>query len=226
MTTTANNHPQAMRRYSNAAEWLHDLGDIPLERILFDPWPGSATESDLLRKVEIEKQLCELVDGTLVEKPMGWYESILAMLLGRELLNFILPRRLGIVSGPDGPLRFRLGLVRLPDISFISAQQLKQSSGKRDAIASLVPDLVVEILSVGNRPAEMQRKLEEYFNAGVQSVWYINPATRTAEIYKSTEDVQQVKLDEVLSAQEVLPGFEIRLSDLFKSADEAMEGMG
>jgi hypothetical protein len=59
------------------AELLHDLGDIPPERIIFDPLPGTATEADLLRKVEAEDQLCELVDGVLVEKPTGMYESSL-----------------------------------------------------------------------------------------------------------------------------------------------------
>src|SRR5687768_2924613 len=122
MTVTAATTPSIVPpRYRNAAEWLHDLGDVPLERIVFDPWPGTATEADLLRKVETEDRLCELIDGTLVEKPVGAYESLLAMLLVQELLNFIRPRRLGAVIGPDGPLRLRLGLVRLPDISYISS---------------------------------------------------------------------------------------------------------
>src|SRR5438046_10359522 len=94
MTTTAPNISTAPPRYRTAAEWLHDLGDIPLKRIIFDPWPGSATEADLLRKVEVEKQLCELVEGTLVEKPMGFYESMVATALIQAMLNFVLPRRL------------------------------------------------------------------------------------------------------------------------------------
>jgi energy-coupling factor transporter ATP-binding protein EcfA2 len=38
------------------------------------PWPGTATEADLLRLVERDKRLCELIDGTLVEKPVGLIE--------------------------------------------------------------------------------------------------------------------------------------------------------
>jgi Uma2 family endonuclease len=213
------------QRYKNAAEWLRDLGDVPLERIIFDPWPGSATEADLLRKVEVEKQLCELIDGTLVEKPMGWYESILAMLLGRELLNFVVPRRLGAVAGPDGPLRFRIGLVRLPDISFISARQLKSRGGAREAIPSLIPELVAEVLSASNRAGEMTLKLNEYFSAGVRLVWYMDPATRTADVYTAIDSVQHVEQDGFLEGLDVLPGFNVRLSDLFKAADECVEGM-
>ena len=36
------------RRFDNGAEWLAALGDVPLHRIIFDPWPGTATEADLL----------------------------------------------------------------------------------------------------------------------------------------------------------------------------------
>ena len=168
MTTTANPLPPAAPspasppRFRTAADLVRELGDVPLERILMDPLPGTATEADLLRKVEIDKQLCELVDGTLVEKPMGWYESILAMLLGHELLNFIIPRSLGAISGGDGPLRFRIGLVRLPDIAFVSSQQLAARSSGREPIPSLIPELVAEVLSPGNRPGEMRKKLREY----------------------------------------------------------------
>src|SRR5215212_3516506 len=86
MTTTANPPPAAPVQYRTAAEWLHDLGDVPLERILFTPWPGTATEADMLRKVEVEKHLCELIDGTLVEKPVGLYESQVAAVLIQLML--------------------------------------------------------------------------------------------------------------------------------------------
>jgi hypothetical protein len=60
--------------FDNAAEWLQSLGNVPLERILFNPLPGTATEADLLALVERDKRLCELIDGTLVEKPVGYWE--------------------------------------------------------------------------------------------------------------------------------------------------------
>ncbi|CAA9388406.1 MAG: hypothetical protein AVDCRST_MAG64-1045, partial [uncultured Phycisphaerae bacterium] len=69
------------RRFDNGAEWLAALGGVPLSRIIFDPWPGTATEADLLLFVERDKRLCELIDGTLVEKPVGYFESLIAGLL-------------------------------------------------------------------------------------------------------------------------------------------------
>jgi hypothetical protein len=82
MTTTASQSSNSIW-FRNGAEWMAALGDVPLERIIFDPPPGTATEADLLDKLE-DDQLCELVDGTLVEKALGLFESVLAALLIQE----------------------------------------------------------------------------------------------------------------------------------------------
>src|SRR5437764_15378666 len=109
--------PTSRPRFETAADWLHSLGDVPLERIVFDPWPGTATEADLLRLVEGDK-LCELIDGTLVEKPRGWEESIIAANVIIEIGIYIKRTNAGVVSGADATLRMASnGRVRLPDVS-------------------------------------------------------------------------------------------------------------
>jgi hypothetical protein len=84
-TETFTNAP----KYKTAAQLLHALGDVPPSRVVIDPLPGTATETDLLQKVEVEKQMCELVYGTLVEKAMGLYESFLAIVIAGRLLTFV-----------------------------------------------------------------------------------------------------------------------------------------
>ena len=54
------------------------LGGIPLDRIWFHPAPGTATEKDVIEAEGRENRLCELVDGTLVEKAVGFEEARLA----------------------------------------------------------------------------------------------------------------------------------------------------
>jgi hypothetical protein len=60
------------------ADLLEQLGGIAPERVRFRPPPGTATEKDMLEVEAHEDRLCELVDGVLVEKAMGWRESLLA----------------------------------------------------------------------------------------------------------------------------------------------------
>ena len=57
---------------------LADLGNVPADRILTQPVPGTATFEDVVRANDRDGRLCELIDGTLVEKAMGWQESLLA----------------------------------------------------------------------------------------------------------------------------------------------------
>src|SRR3954468_8301072 len=86
------------------AELWDQLGQVPLDRILLAPPPGTAVEDDVsLRLESADKRLCELVDGVLVEKPMGQYESRLAALIIHCLYTFLDQHDLGIVLAPDGP---------------------------------------------------------------------------------------------------------------------------
>src|SRR4029077_9574158 len=65
------------------------LGGIPLERIWFHPAPGTATEKDVIQAEARENRLCELVDGTLVEKAMGFEESRIAIELAYLVKSYL-----------------------------------------------------------------------------------------------------------------------------------------
>ena len=66
------------------------------------------------------RRLFELIDGVLVEKVMGYWESMLAIELAGLLREYIKPRKLGTLAGEGGMLLLSPGLVRIPDLSFIS----------------------------------------------------------------------------------------------------------
>src|SRR5947209_5818150 len=107
MATAAPSRPQPPRQFDNAAQWLAALGGVPLSRIIFNPWPGTATEADLLRMAGHEKRLCELIDGTLVEKIVGYWEGIIAANIIALLAAYVIPRDLGAVSGADSTMRMK-----------------------------------------------------------------------------------------------------------------------
>lgn len=198
------------------AALLARLGGVPAERVRFYPLPGTATEQDVIDIEAREKVLCELVDGVLVEKPMGYNESFLAGLLITLLNNFILPRDLGAVTGEAGMMRLLGGLIRIPDVAFVTKQRLPSGELPRQPVPTLVPDLAVEILSEGNTPSEIARKRREYFQAGVRLVWVIDPATRSVAVYTGGSDQPVVRSEsDALDGGEVLPGFSLHLRDFF-----------
>jgi len=205
-------------RDDTLADLLHRLGDIPPERVLLYPYPGTATEDDLIRLLDIDKRICDLVDGVLVEKYMGWQESIIAMLMGGKLLTYLDRKDLGIVAGADGPVRLRLGLVRFPDVCFVSWRRLGTDVLPDDSISKVIPELAIEVLSKSNTPREIELKLMEYFAAGVLLVWVIDPRTETAEVHTSPAKKKHVGPDGVLEGGRILPGFRLVLKELFARA--------
>jgi Uma2 family endonuclease len=200
------------------ADLLMRLGNLPPERVWFRPVPGTATEQDVIDIEARQNRLCELVDGVLVEKTVGYYESRLALLLGYFLEAFLEKHDLGFVLGADGALRLMPGLVRIPDVSFVSWDKVSNRELPAEPIPDLVPDLAVEVLSEGNTAEEMRRKLREYFNVGVRLVWLIDPATRTALVYTSPRRKSAITADGVLEGGSVLPGFRLTLQELFTRA--------
>ena len=202
--------------FENAAELVQRLGHIPLERIRFTPPPGTATERDLLTALRRSDRLYELVDGTLVEKPMGLSESMLAGHILRKIGNFAEEHDLGIPAGEAGTVRLLKGLVRIPDVAFFGWDKLPGRVLPSRAIPDLAPDLAIEVLSKGNTPAEMERKLREYFLAGVRLVWLIDPRQRQATVYTGP-DAPAATLDaeQALDGGDVLPGFRLPLAELF-----------
>ena len=168
-----------------AADLLERFGPMPDGRIRTDPPPGTATEQDVIDIEARESRLCELVDGVLVEKTVGYYESHLALLLGYFLTGFVRRHRLGVVTGEAGMMRLSAGLVRIPDVSFVSWSQLPGRRVPRVPIADLAPDLAVEVISPSNTTREMERKLQDYLAAGVRLVWYVYPgAARGARAHR------------------------------------------
>ena len=201
------------------ADLLEQLGGIAPERVRFRPPPGTVTEKDVLEVAAYENRLCELVDGVLVEKAMGWRESLLASVLITILSNFVRPRNLGLVTGEAGMVRLASGLVRMPDVAFVSWDRLPNRRVPSDPIPALAPDLAVEVLSAGNASGEMARKRQEYFAAGVRLVWLVDPEARTVEVY--TDPAQSTVRHEVdtLDGGGVLPGFTLPLRELLAELD-------
>ncbi len=198
-----------------AADLVVRFGPIPLHRIRFDPPPGTATEEDVVEINERHDCLCELVDGVLVEKTMGIYESYLAIQLSRLLGNYVSEHGLGIVLGPDGMIRLSPGLVRVPDVSYISIGRLPGGKVPREAMFGLAPDLAVEVLSKGNTRREMEQKLADYFAAGVRQVWYVDPRPEEVRVYDAPDRFTVVGRQGTLEGGSLLPGFRLELKSLF-----------
>jgi Uma2 family endonuclease len=206
------------------AEWsvadvLAQLGGIAADRVRVVPPLGMATEKDVLDAKSRCGRICELVDGVLVEKTVGYYESLLAATLIHLLREFVERHGLGIVLGPDGTLKILPDQVRIPDVCVILWERFPGRQLPREPIPAVVPDLAVEVLSEGNTPGEMERKKRDYFHAGVRILWYLDAKARTVQVYTGPDQCVVVGEDGLLEGADVLPGFRLPLAELFARAE-------
>jgi Uma2 family endonuclease len=217
------------KKYTTMADALDRVGDVPANRVLWTPLPGTATEQDLLDTSVTGGRFCELVDGILVEKPMCWREGRIGLRIGRRIDTFLDDHNLGVVAGADGPIRFRLGLVRMPDVSFIrwgSVDDPEQVEEPDGAFLEFPPDLAVEVLSENNTRKEMAIKLAEYAKAGVRLVWYVDPERKEVDVYPRAKEAvrKTIGIDGVLDGGTILPGFRLPVKDIFASLAPARKG--
>ena len=120
-------------------------------------------------------------------------------------------------------LKLTTGLVRVPDVSFVSWGRLPGRRPPKAPLPSLAIDLAVEVISKGNTRAEMARKLREYFEAGATLVWFVYPKNRTIRVYSSAKESVVLKDGDTLDGGAVLPGFALPVSELF---DRVSRGPG
>ncbi|MCF7963670.1 MAG: Uma2 family endonuclease [Pirellula sp.] len=194
---------------------LTDLGNVPTARVRSEPAPGAATVEDVVRLRNSERRLYELVDGTLVEKAMGWQESFLAGILLQWLNNFLDQHRIGVATGPDGMTRLFGDTVRAPDLAFVAWERMPGGRIPKEPVPDLVPNFVIEVLSAGNTYGEMSRKRREYFHAGVELLWMVDHRSRTVTVFRTPLDATVVTEGHNLDGGNVLPGWKVDIADLF-----------
>ena len=197
------------------ADIFDRFGPIALRRIRTDPPPGSATEQDVIDIHDREKRCYELVDGVLVEKTMGLQESFLTVVIIKILGEYVSRHQLGFILGPDGMARLAPGLVRIPDVSLVLWDQFPNRRVPRIPMLNFAPVLTVEVLSPSNTRQEMDRKLRDYFAAGVRLVWYVDPAARRIQTFTAVDQSNLLGDEETLTGGTVLPGFAVTLRELF-----------
>lgn len=165
----------------------------------------------------------EVVDGQRVEiAPMGAFAGAAASILAFLLNQHAVPRKLGwavteVLFG-FGPGKNN----RRPDLAFIPREEWKRlvNADEDPPSLSTVPPLAVEFVSPSNTAIEIERKMLEYFDAGVEQVWVVYPIFQRIYVYRSSAEIFALTRDDTLDASPILPGLQIKLSDFFDAVSE------
>src|SRR5215207_6159333 len=118
----------------------------------------------------------EILKGTLLErKTVGGLHGRVGFDLGLRVGNFVLARNLGRLYTSDTGFVIEndpLSVLR-PDVAFVRAERIYPGLEERGFMA-IVPDLVAQVLSPGDRSIDIAKKVERYRRAGIPILWVVD----------------------------------------------------
>ena len=177
--------------------------------------PPALLTADELQHVYVPDKRVELVRGLLVVRELpGMRHARVAMDLALALGAHVRAAALGRVYAEAGfKLASNPDTVRGPDIAFISRGRIPDP--EPTGFAGFAPDLVVEVISPGDRAGEVLAKVADWLSGGSRLVWVLDPARRVARVYRADGTEQILTADESLDGGDVVPGFSCPLREIF-----------
>jgi Uma2 family endonuclease len=144
----------------------------------------------------------------------GWIGD----LISRLIFAFAQHHRLGVAfSDGIGYIVARdPDVVRGPDVSFVSRSRLPEGQIPQ-GLWPFAPDLAVEVMSPSDRPSKIRAKALEYLAGGSRVAWVVDPERRSVTAYFADGTVKEFGPEDSLDGSPVLPGFHVRVADLFVS---------
>ncbi|MGB3305540.1 MAG: Uma2 family endonuclease [Thermomicrobiales bacterium] len=175
------------------------------------------TPEELWEMPDVPGKRRELVNGAVVEAPgAGALHAMIAFALARLLESFVHQHDLGVVM-PDGlayVLRRQPDQLRIPDVSFI-AWDLVPDEGIPEGFWEGAPTLAVEVVSPNDRADDIHARVQDYLEAGSRQVWMLWPRRQSVSVYAPGVDTRELGPDALLDGRDILPGFHVRVADLF-----------
>jgi len=160
-------------------------------------------------------------DGELiVMSPTGGTAGRKNSRLTQQIRNWADQNLTGEVFDSSTVFSFPNGARKSPDVSWIKLDRWNQlTEAQQDGFPPLAPDFVIELVSPSDiknqRYEDLQLKMQEYIDNGVQLGWLIEPSAKTVEIYRMGKQVEILNSPQTLSGEDILPGFILDLSQIF-----------
>jgi Uma2 family endonuclease len=160
----------------------------------------------------------ELLDGHLVERNMGAKSSLAATNLLGLVWHFVRSNHLGLVFQADCGYQVfaeEPGRVRFADGSFIRHGKLSEDRVPQGH-CRVAPDLVIEAVSPNDTAYEVEEKIAQWLGAGVRLVLVLYPETQRMQVHRADGTVSKLQLAESLLGEDILPGFQCQLAEVFQ----------
>jgi len=170
-----------------------------------------------LYQISDRDRVHELIRGVVQRRPpLGYDEGRLLGNLQFLLQSFVFKQRRGVVVG--GRCGFLLAqrpdTVRAARIAYIQSSR-SEIAVERGPFYPGAPDLAIEVISLSDRAGEIEEKVRDWLSHGCRVVWLVNPIARLVTVYRGPTAVQVFTADNTLVEPELLPSFELQVSQIF-----------
>jgi Uma2 family endonuclease len=176
------------------------------------------TAEDLLELSQHSTHRYELIQGKLRKmSPSGSEHGVLAARILSRLQLHVDEHELGLVFAAETGFRLEQNpdTVRAPDASYVRADRIAPA-GIPATYFPGAPDLAVEIVSPHDTAAGIQDKVQSWPAHGTQLVWVVEPRSQTVTVYRVDGSAQVLQRADTLDGEDILPGFQIPLSYIFR----------
>jgi Uma2 family endonuclease len=181
-----------------------------------------AKDTHLLTAEDVERismpgKVVELVRGRLiVREPPGTRHGVIAAKLAYLLGDCVYRHGLGVVAAQDTGFKITRDpdTVRAPDVAFLGHDRAQQIRSR--GYAEVAPDLLAEVMSPDDAPAEVLVKVADWLAAGTKLVWLVDPERREVRLYRRDGSLTLLGENDSLEGEDVLPGFTCRVSQVFE----------
>ena len=160
----------------------------------------------------------ELVKGELIRMSLAGSEhGVVTMNLAGPLHSYVKRNNLGRVYAAETGFKLESDpdTVRAPDIAFVGRAPGFGSETEITGYRDGAPDLAVEVLSPNDRLRKVEAKVRQWLDTGAQMAWVVDPQRRTVTVYRSPDQIDVLTEKDNLSGDDVVPGFEIHVADIF-----------
>ena len=133
--------------------------------------------------------------------------------LNQQLFNWADRDRSGIAFDSSTGFKLPNGADRSPDAAWVTNDRWNTLTvDEQDRFIPLCPDFVVELMSPSDSRSVLQAKMKEYQENGVRLGILIDRSAKQIEIYRIGKSIETVDRPEIISGEDVLPGFELKMS--------------
>jgi Uma2 family endonuclease len=159
-----------------------------------------------------------LRNEVILMSPATSLHGIYTMRVSLPIAQFAEEHALGVVCGAETGFVIQHAdgaeSVLAPDMAYIAAERIPDPLP--EGFWRIPPDLVVEIRSRSESQREVAQKTAMWLEAGVRLVWNVDPYRQVVSVHRAKGTEQTLHIDDTLSGEDVLSGFELPLRRIFR----------